>query len=291
MLGSKKLTTFIDRGQEYDVILQADQTSRSDISDISNIYVRSQSVNELIPLDNIISIKEMGEASKLGRHNRSRSITISGNISNSFSISDVLTFIDKTAREKLPDYAQIAYLGQSRDFIESEGGMIFIFVLAVLISYLVLAAQFESFMSPFIVMLTVPLGAFGALIMLLLLSFSTNIYTQIGMIMLVGLTAKHGILIVEFTNQLIESGMKPKEAILEAARLRLRPIIMTGITAVFGAIPLLLATGASSASRCSLGVVQVFGGVSGIFLTLLVIPIGCLLLIRENKQEQKNCKM
>jgi multidrug efflux pump len=277
MLGSKKITTFVDRGQEYDVILQADKQSRSDINDISNIYVKSFN-SELIPLDNIINIKEVGEASKLGRHNRSRSVTISGNINDEYSMSEVLEFLEKTIREKLPEYAQISYLGQTRDYKESDGGMLFIFGLAVLISYLVLAAQFESFVCPLIVMLTVPLGVIGAVLILLLVGTSTNIYTQIGVITLIGLTAKHGILIVEFANQLMESGMAKKDAVLEAARLRLRPIMMTGISMVFGAIPLMLATGASSASRYSLGIVQVFGGISGIFLTLLIIPIGYVLL-------------
>jgi multidrug efflux pump len=274
MLGSKKLTTFTDKGQEYDVILQADRSSRDEINDISNMYVKAQNSKELIPLDNLVTIKEIGEANKIERYNRSRSIIISGNISNSYSMSDALEFIENTVKEKLPPHAQISYIGQSKDYKESENNMIFVFTLAVIISYLVLAAQFESFLNPLIVMLTVPLGAFGAAFVLFLLGQTTNIYTQIGMIMLIGLTAKHGILIVEFANQLIESGMKFREAILKASILRLRPIMMTGISTVLGAIPLVIATGASSASRQSLGIVQVFGGISGIFLTLLVIPVG-----------------
>ncbi|MDR0678017.1 MAG: efflux RND transporter permease subunit, partial [Holosporaceae bacterium] len=280
MLGSKNITTFVDRGQEYDVILQADKESRDNVDDISNIYVRSQNSSTLVPLDNIINIKELGEASKLGRQNRSRSITISGNISSGYSLSNVLEFLEKMVRERLPEYAQIYYRGQSKDYKESEGGIVFVFFLAVLISYFVLAAQFESFVSPFVVMLTVPLGAFGAVVALWLVGYTMNIYTQIGLIMLIGLSAKHGILIVEFANQLLDEGLKFEQALLEAAKLRLRPIIMTGISTVMGAVPLMLAYGAGSASRRNLGIVQIFGGISGILLTLVVIPVGYLIFCR-----------
>jgi multidrug efflux pump len=280
MLGSKNITTFVDRGQEYNVILQADKESRDSIDDISNIYVKSQNSSTLIPLDNIISIRELGEASKLGRQNRSRSITISGNIGSGYSLSNALDFLEKIVREKLPEYAQIYYRGQSKDYRESEGGIVFVFFLAVLISYFVLAAQFESFISPLVVMLTVPLGAFGAVVALWLVGYTMNIYTQIGLIMLIGLSAKHGILIVEFANQLLDEGLTFEQALLEAAKLRLRPIIMTGISTVMGAVPLMLAYGAGAISRRNLGIVQIFGGISGILLTLIVIPVGYLLFCR-----------
>jgi multidrug efflux pump len=159
--------------------------------------------------------------------------------------------------------------------------MAFVFLLAVLVSYFVLAAQFESFVSPFVVMLTVPLGAFGAVVALKVVGYTMNIYTQIGLIMLIGLSAKHGILIVEFANQLREEGIKFEEALLRAAKLRLRPIIMTGISTVMGAVPLMLAVGAGAAGRRNLGIVQVFGGISGILLTLAVIPVGYLIFCRR----------
>ena len=197
-------------------------------------------------------------------------------------MSDVVDYIDKTLKNKLPEYAQIYFKGQTKDYKESEGSMFFIFTLAVLISYLALASQFESFKHPIIVMLSVPLGGIGALSALYFFGYSINIYSEIGLIMLIGLNSKHGILIVEFANQLRESGMNTKEALLEAARLRLRPIMMTGISTVMGAVPLMLATGASCASRQNLGVVEVFGGISGILLTLLVIPIGYLLVNRSS---------
>jgi multidrug efflux pump len=282
MLGSKNLTTFVDRGREYDVILQSDPKSRDNIDDVSNIYVRSQNSSTLIPLDNVVTVKETGEAGKLGRQNRSRSVTISGNISSGYSLSDVLTFLEKVVREKLPEYAQIYYRGQSKDYKDSEGGVLFVFFLAVLVSYFVLAAQFESFVSPLTVMLTVPLGVFGAVLALWLVRYTMNIYTQIGLIMLIGLSAKHGILIVEFANQLREKGLEFEAALREAATMRLRPILMTGISTVIGAVPLLLASGAGSAARRNIGVVQVFGGISGILLTLLIIPVGYIILCRRS---------
>ncbi|MDR0581066.1 MAG: efflux RND transporter permease subunit [Holosporaceae bacterium] len=278
MFGSRNVTTFVDRGQEYDVILQADLESRDNVNDISNIYVKSQNSSALIPLDNIIDIREVGEAGKLGRQNRSRSIAISGNISSGYTLGEALDFLEKVVREKLPAYAQIYYRGQSKDYKESSGGMTIIFFLAMLISYFVLAAQFESFSSPLAVMLTIPLGAFGAIVAMWLAGYTMNIYTQIGLIMLIGLSAKHGILIVEFANQLRKDGLNFEKALVEAAKLRLRPIIMTGISTVAGSIPLLLAIGAGSASRRNLGVVQVFGGISGILLTLAIVPVGYLLL-------------
>ena len=282
MLGSKNVTTFIDRGQEYDVVLQADRRNRANLTDISNIYVKSQSNNQLIPLDNLLTIKEKGEATKLGRQNRSRSVTISGNIASGYTIGEVINFMEKVVREKLPEYAQIFYRGQSKDYKDSEGGILFVFVLAILVSYFVLAAQFESFVSPFIIMLSVPLGVFGAVSMLYLSGFTMNIYTQIGLIMLIGLSTKHGILIVEFANQLRDEGVEFRRALLEAAKTRLRPVMMTGISTVIGALPLLFAVGASSASRRNLGMVEVFGGISGVLLTLVVIPVGYILF---NKNE------
>ena len=283
MLGSKTVTTYIDGGREYDVILQADHESRSDMQDVSNMYVRSDN-GELVPLDNIIDIAESGTPSSLTRHDRTRSITFSGNINDGYSMSDILNFIETKVKKKLPDYAQIYYRGQSKDFKESDGSMLFIFSLAILISYLALTAQFESFKHPLIVMLSVPLGGFGALVALYLLGYTMNIYSQIGLIMLIGLNSKHGILIVEFANQLRESGMEMKQALLEAARLRLRPIMMTGISTVAGAIPLMLATGASCVSRQNLGVVEVFGGISGILLTLLVVPVGYVIFNSRNNR-------
>ena len=283
MLGSKQVTTFVDRGQEYDVVLQADRFSRATPSDLSNIYVRSSTSAKLVPLDNLVKIKEMGDAGRLSRYNRVRAITITGNVASGYALSDVLTFLEQTTRENLPEYAQVAYKGQSKELKDTTGSMLFIFGLALLISFLVLSAQFESFISPLIVMMTVPLGMIGAVTALNLLGMTMNIYTQIGIIMLIGLAAKNGILIVEFANQLRDSGHEFQEAVFMAAKLRLRPILMTGISTVVGAIPLLMATGAGAVSRRCLGAVVFYGGTSACFLTLFVVPIAYLFLARWEK--------
>ena len=283
MLGSKKVTTYLDRGQEYDVVLQADRFSRATPTDLSNIYVSSQNSDKLIPLDNLVTVREIGDAGRLSRYNRVRAITITGNVASGYALSDVLAYLEKTAREELPEYAQISYKGQSKDLKQASGSMVFIFALALLVSYLVLSAQFESFVSPFVVMLTVPLGMIGAVAALNMMGMTMNLYTQIGIIMLIGLAAKNGILIVEFANQLRDSGVEFEEAVFRAARLRLRPILMTGISTVAGAIPLLIATGAGAVSRRCLGAVVFYGGTSACFLTIFIVPIGYLLLARREK--------
>ncbi len=283
LLGSKRVTTFIDRGQEYDVMLQADLSHRASNEDLRNIYVRSTTQQEPIPLDNLVTVKEIGDAATLNRFNRMRSITLTGNVAPGYSLGQVLEYLEKTVRTELPPEAQIGYKGQSKDFKEASGSMALIFGLALLIAYLTLAAQFESFVSPFIVMLTVPLGMIGALAGLWYTGATMNIYSQIGVIMLIGLAAKNGILIVEFANQLRDGGMEFEQALIQASCLRLRPILMTGISTVVGAIPLLLASGAGAMSRRCLGAVVVYGGLSACVLTLLVVPTAYLLIARWQK--------
>ncbi|MBR2000663.1 MAG: efflux RND transporter permease subunit [Lentisphaeria bacterium] len=280
MLGSKKVTTYVDRGQEYDVVLQADRFSRATPDNLSNIYVRSKHSGELIPLSNVVTITEKGDAGRLSRYNRVRAITISGNVAPGYALSDVLDFLEKTAKENLPEYRQIFYKGQSKDMKESSSSMIYIFALALLVSYLALAAQFESFLCPLIVMFTVPLGMVGAIAALMAMGLTMNIYTQIGIIMLIGLAAKNGILIVEFANQLRDAGKPFEEALFEASKLRLRPILMTAISTVIGAVPLLLASGAGAASRKCLGAVIVYGGLSSCILTLFIVPVAYLALAK-----------
>ncbi|MCL1887635.1 MAG: efflux RND transporter permease subunit [Kiritimatiellaeota bacterium] len=282
LLGSKKVTTYVDRGQEYDVILQAGRADRATPTDLANIYVRSRSGN-LVPLDNLVTLVEKGDAARLNRFNRVRAITLSGNAGPGYALGDVLGHLEKTADEKLPEYKQIGYKGQSRDLKDSTGSMYFIFALALLVSFLALAWQFESFISPFVVMLTVPLGMIGAVAGLNMMGFTMNTYTQIGIIMLIGLAAKNGILIVEFANQLRDEGMAFEQAIFEASRMRLRPILMTAITTVAGAIPLLLATGAGAMSRRMIGAVVVYGGLSACFLTIFIVPVGYLVFARFGK--------
>lgn len=290
MLGSKQVTTFVDRGQEYDVMLQAGRESRATPQDLSNIYLRSKYSGELVPLDNLVTIEERGDSGRLGRYNRVRSITLQGNVGPGYALSDVLTFLENTVRENLPEYAQIGYKNQSKELKETSGSMLFIFALALVVSYLALSAQFESFISPLVVMLTVPLGMIGAIAALNLMGFTMNIYTQIGIIMLIGLAAKNGILIVEFANQLRDDDVPFEEALFTAAKLRIRPILMTGISTVAGAIPLLMATGAGAASRRCLGAVVFYGGLSACILTLFVVPVGYLILARRQKSPNATLK-
>lgn len=290
LLGSKRVTTFVDRGQEYDVKMQAALNERASPTDLANIYVRSKTTGTPVPLDNIVTIKEVGDAATLNRFNRVRAITLTGNVAPGYSLGQVLDFLKKTADENLPREKLLGYKGQSKDLMDTSGSMLFVFGLALLIAYLVLAAQFESFVSPFVVMLTVPLGMIGSLAGLWFTGATMNIYSQIGIIMLIGLAAKNGILIVEFANQLRDEGHEFHEALITASCLRLRPILMTGISTVFGAIPLLLAKGAGAASRRCLGAVVVYGGTSACFLTLIVVPTAYLLLTKWQKSPHANEK-
>ncbi len=262
------------QGEEYNVILQGTEDERRTPSDLENIYVRSARTGELIPLSNIVTLEERADASALRRYNRMRAITISGGIADGYSMSDCLSFLEKAVREELPSTATISYKGMSQKFKEASGAVIFVFVLALVIAYLVLAAQFESFVSPFVIMLTVPMGVFGAVVGMLLMRVTLNIYSEIGLIMLIGLAAKNGVLIVEFANQLRDRGVEFDEAVFQASRLRLRPIVMTGLSTAIGALPLIFTSGAGAMSRLSLGSVICFGATSGCLLTLFVVPIG-----------------
>jgi len=281
MLGSRLATTFVDRGEEYNVVLQGQEEGRRKPSDLTNIYVRSGRSGELVPLSNIVTLEERADASELRRYNRMRAITISGSIAEGYSMDDCLTFLEDAVREELPSSATISYKGLSQKLKESSGAVIFVFVVSLVIAYLVLSAQFESFVSPFVIMLTVPMGMLGATIGMLLMGVTLNIFSQIGLIMLIGLAAKNGILIVEFANQLRDRGLEFEEALFRAARLRLRPIMMTGLSTAVGAVPLILASGAGAMSRLSLGTVVAFGATSACLLTLFVVPVGYYYLCRN----------
>ncbi len=280
-LGSREVTTYIDNGEEYDVILQGLEEERRIPTDLQNIYVKSTLGGDLIPLSNLVTLEERADASALNRYNRIRSVTISGTPAQGFALGDCLSFLEETVRKELPPTATVNYKGMSQDFKESGSSVIFVFLLAMVIAYLVLAAQFESFVSPVVIMLTVPMGLLGAMIGLLIMGTTLNIFSEIGLIMLIGLAAKNGILIVEFANQLRDAGMDFDAAVYQATRQRLRPIAMTGLSTAFGAIPLLLATGAGAVSRISLGSVIFFGATSACMLTLFVVPIGYFYLSRS----------
>lgn len=272
ILGSRVVTTFIDGGEEYRVILQGADERRQTPSDLETIYVRSASSGQLIPLSNLVSLQEVAGPVDLRRFDRLRSISISGSLNPGYSLGEALADLEKIIADNLPKSARVNYDGESRDFKTTGSAMYMTFVLALVIAYLVLAAQFESFRHPLIIMTTVPLAIAGALVGLYVFGASINIYSQIGAVMLIGLAAKNGILIVEFANQLRDRGTEFREAIIESSKTRLRPVLMTSMCTAFGSVPLLLATGAGALSRQSIGAVVFFGVMFSMVLTLVVVP-------------------
>lgn len=270
-LGSRRMGQFIDRGEAYNVIAENRREQRSSRSDLETLYVRG-GAGELIPLSNLVTLRETGEARERNRLNRLRSITISATLGEGYTLGEAIEWLDTYARAELPADVATDYVGSAREFLESNNAMLFAFGMALLIVFLVLAAQFESFIQPMIIMLTVPLAVAGGLFGLYMAGSSLNIYSQIGLIILVGLAAKNGILIVEFANQLREEGMSVAEATLEAAATRFRPILMTGISTAIGAFPLVLAYGPGSESRITIGVVIFTGVMVATLFTLFVVP-------------------
>ncbi|UXI68894.1 efflux RND transporter permease subunit [Tahibacter amnicola] len=285
MMGSRRVTTFIDGGEEYDVIVQAQESDRRSPTDLTNLYVRGRG-GQLIPLSNLVTLTELAEPGTLNRFNRMRAITLSAGLAPGYTLGEALEWMKKTAAEELPQVAQLDYKGESREYQKAGGAVAFTFAMALLIVFLVLAAQFESFIHPLVIMLTVPLAVLGALLGLWLWGSSLNLFSQIGIVMLVGLAAKNGILIVEFANQLRDNGREIRDAILEAASVRLRPILMTSVATMTGAVPLVLASGAGAASRVTIGVVVVFGVAFSTALSLFVVPAFYLLLARFTRSPE-----
>jgi len=272
MLGSLRAGTYEMDGEEYYVIMQAPLENRRQPDDISGLYVRSITTGKLIPLSNLVKLSENAEAGTLSRFNRMRAITLSAGLAPGYTVGEALEYLRGIAAEELPPEAQFDYRGESREFMKSSGAVFFTFGMALLVVFLVLAAQFESFLHPLVIMLTVPLAMLGALLGLTIWGVSLNLYSQIGIVMLVGLAAKNGILIVEFANQLRDEGRTVVEAIVEASAVRLRPILMTSVAMICGALPLMLSSGAGAASRESIGVVVVFGVAFSTLLSLFVVP-------------------
>jgi multidrug efflux pump len=281
MMSESRVTTFASAGEEYDVIIQAEDDQRATPDDITNIYVRSDTSGELIPLSNVITVENSAGPTSLRRYNRIRSITITADLTPGTDLDTGLKFLENVVATELPEYAQIDYKGESLDLKTSSGGIAVIFGLALLVVFLVLAAQFESFIHPLIIMTTVPLAILGALLGLLLTDNSLNIYSNIGLIILVGIASKNGILIVEFANQLRDEGKEFGAALVEACDLRLRPVLMTAISTLVGSIPLILATGAGSESRILLGVVIFSGVLMTTITTLFVVPVVYNLIARN----------
>lgn len=272
MLGSRIVTTFIDRGREYNVVLQGRADERATTTDLTNLMVRSDRTGELVPLSSVVRLNETAAATELSRFNRLRSVEISAGLAEGYTMGEAVKWFEQTVARELPPEATLMWDGDSGDYVRSGGQLWTTLLFAVIIVFLVLAAQFESFVHPAIIMVTVPLALIGAVFGLQLHGMSVNIFSQIAVIMLIGIAAKNGVLIVEFANQLRERGIDFKEAVVQAAAVRLRPVLMTGLCTAFGAVPFLFATGAGAEQREPIGVVVFYGTLVSVFLTLLVVP-------------------
>jgi multidrug efflux pump len=283
-LGGRQVTRFKQEGEQYDVIVQAAAPDRVVPADISDAYVRARDGN-MVQLSNLVDVHEGVAPQSLNHFNRLRAVKITATLAPGYSIDDGLKAMDAAAAATLPPTAQTDLDNQSREFRKSGSEIYFTFVLALAFIYLVLAAQFESFVHPFVIMLSVPLSMTGALLALYLGGQTLNIYSQVGLVTLVGLITKHGILIVEFSNQLRDKGESLMDAVVDAATLRLRPIVMTTGAMVLGAVPLATAFGAGAESRIPIGLVIVGGMVFGTALTLFVVPTAYSLLARHRRSE------
>jgi multidrug efflux pump len=282
-LGSRVVTTFTRGGQEYNVVVQGREEDRASPTDLYNLYVRSSRSGELVPLSNLVRTEELAGAARLNRVDRLRSISISAGLADGYSLGEALAFIEQLVAEELPPSAVLSWSGLSLEFRESGQSLYTTFLLALVIVFLVLAAQFESFRHPLIIMTTVPLALTGGLLGLWLVGGTVNVFSQIGAVILVGLAAKNGVLIVEFANQLRDRGMAFRDAIVEASAVRLRPVIMTSMCTAFGAVPLIVAAGAGTESRQPLGVVIFSGVLVSMVLTLFVVPAFYALFARNTK--------
>ena len=281
MLGGRQVTRFKQNGKQYDVVVQVDDVDRTNPQDITSIYVRARS-GEMVPLSNLVQVHETVSPKELNHFNKLRSATLTATLAPGYTLGEAVQFLSAEA-QKLPPTIAYDLAGESREFRTSSGGLYITFLLALAFIYLVLAAQFESFIDPFIIILTVPLAMTGALLALKLSGGTMNVYSQIGLVTLVGLITKHGILIVEFANQLQEQGRTKMAAVIEASTLRLRPILMTTGAMVLGSVPLALATGAGAESRHQIGWVIVGGLLFGTLLTLFVVPTAYTLLARTHR--------
>jgi len=277
MFGSKEVTKFTKEGREYSVMLQADIKNRQEPSNLNKVVVRSSS-GKLVPLTSVATFYDESTYTSLNRYNRQRAVTISARLVGNYTISEALTYLEGIAKEKLPSTARIDYKGESLEFKNTSSDIYFIFLLALFTAYLSLAAQFESWKHPLTIMLTVPLAILGGIIGLWVIGSSLNIYSQIALIVLIGLAAKNGILIVEFANQLRTQGLQLKEAIIESCRVRLRPILMTSVATIIGVVPLIIATGPGAASRATVGIVIFMGMFFATLFTLYVIPVMYLII-------------
>jgi multidrug efflux pump subunit AcrB len=281
-LSGRRYGYFLRNGKQYMIIGQVDRMERNKPADISSLYVRSNS-GALIQLDNLVSMTESSSPPTIYHYNRFKSATVAATLAPGRTLGEGIATMRKIGKNLLDESFHTDLSGPSRDFVESSSNISFAFILALLLIYLILAAQFESFREPFIIMLTVPLAMAGALLSLWAFGMTLNIFSEIGMIMLVGLVTKNGILIVEFANQKRTSGLEKFEATLEASSARLRPILMTSLATIFGALPIALGLGTGAESRMPMGIVVAGGLFFALILTLFVIPTMYLMLGKNRK--------
>ena len=280
MLGGRNVTRYKRESEQYDVIVQTESRGRTTPEDIDRIFVRGRG-DAMIPLSSLVNVKESVSPRELNHFNQRRSVSLTANLAPGYSLGEALEFMDATAAKALKPGYSTELNGVSREYRSSSGALGLVFVLALVFIFLVLAAQFESFVDPFVIMLSVPLSMLGALGALQWSGGTLNVYSQIGLITLVGLITKHGILIVEFANQMRQQGLDTLEAVVQGASLRLRPILMTTGAMVLGALPLALASGAGAESRQQIGWVIVGGMSVGTLLTIFVVPTMYMLLARK----------
>ena len=286
LYGGKTVTKFNKLGKEYPIILQQYLKDRKDKEGLSKIFIRSETTKKLISLTNLVNFKEEGSANKLARYNRQRAVTISANISENYTLSEAIKYLEKTMSEVAPE-KQITWKGKSEELKETSNELYIIFALALLTAYLVMAATFNSFIHPFIIILTVPLAVFGGLVFILLLNTSINIFSQIALVILIGISTKNSILIVDYTNQLRLTGKNIESSVKEACELRFRPIIMTSLSTMIAMMPLVVGNigpGAGEGSRLAVGATILGGMIISTFFTLYVTPTMYLALAKNTKR-------
>ena len=286
LYGGKTVTKFNKLGKEYPIILQQYLEDRKDKESLSKIFVRSENSGSLISLSNLVDFKEVGSASKLSRYNRQRAVTISANISESYTLSEAIKYLENTMSQVAPD-KQITWKGKSEELKETSNELYIIFALALLTAYLVMSATFNSFVHPFIIVLTVPLAVFGGLVFIQFLNTSINIFSQIALVILIGISTKNSILIVDYANQLRTKGKDIENAVKEACSLRFRPIIMTSLSTMIAMIPLIVGNigpGAGEGSRLAVGATILGGMIISTFFTLYVTPTMYLTLAKNTKR-------
>jgi multidrug efflux pump len=285
-LSGQRMGYFYMNGKQYQILGEINRQQRNTPLDLKSIYLKNLN-NDMIQLDNLISLKETVAPPQLYRYNRFNSATVTAGLVKGVTIGEGLDEMDAIASQTLDDTFRTALAGESKDFRESSSSLLFAFILALILIYLILSAQFESFKDPFVIMFTVPLAIAGALLFMFFRGVTLNIFSQIGIIMLIGLVAKNGILIVEFANQRQEAGLSKVKAIQEAAVQRLRPILMTSFSTILGLLPLMFASAEGANGRIAMGTAVVGGLVISTFLTIFIVPAMYMFISTDRKTKQK----